>query len=299
LNFLVTGASGFVGKTLVDRLLARGDTVNYLARTRSPRLDSRAAYHFWKTGELPPLSSVPRLNAIVHLAGETIAQRWTSEAKKRIYDSRVEGTRHLVTALGNLSHKPEVLVSASAIGYYGDRGNEVLTEDGASGSGFLAEVCRDWEREALRARDFGVRVVTLRLAMVLGRGGGTLPRMLTPFRLGLGGKLARGRQWMSWIHLNDLIRLFIFAAEHREVTGALNAASPNPVTNAEFTRTLARAVHRPAIFGAPKVILTAVLGEMATLLFDSIRVLPKATEQAGFRFEERDLAAALAGLVRG
>jgi uncharacterized protein (TIGR01777 family) len=297
-NFLITGATGFVGKTLVDRLLARGDTVNYLARKRSEQLDSRTAYHFWKTGELPPLTSVPRLDAIVHLAGETIAQRWTSDARKRIYDSRVEGTRQLVTALANLAHKPEVLVSASAIGYYGDRADEMLTEDSASGSGFLAEVCRDWEREALRAREFGVRVVTLRFAMVLGRDGGTLARMLTPFRLGVGGKLGSGRQWMSWIHMNDLIRLLIFAAEHPEVSGALNAASPNPVTNAEFTRALARAVHRPAILPAPKIVLTAALGEMATLLFDSLRVLPKATEQAGFKFEEPELAGALAGLVR-
>jgi hypothetical protein len=298
MTFLITGATGFIGKKLAHRLLVRGDAVNYLGRERNSQLDSRVAYHPWSNlKELPPLNTMPRLDAIVHLAGEPIAQRWTQAAKKRIYTSRVEGTRQLVTAIGRLRHKPAVLVSASAIGYYGDRGDETLIERSAWGNGFLTDVCRDWEREALRAREFGLRVVTPRFATVLGREGGALPKMLPPFRLGLGGKLGDGRQWISWIHIDDLLRLVLFAVENRAVHGALNASSPKPVTNAEFTRTLATALQRPAILPVPKIVLKLALGELAGLLLGSLRVLPQATEQAGFRFERPKLAGALASLL--
>jgi hypothetical protein len=298
MTFLITGATGFIGKKLAHRLLVRGDAVNYLGRERNSQLDSRVAYHPWSNlKELPPLNTMPRLDAIVHLAGEPIAQRWTQAAKKRIYTSRVEGTRQLVTAIGRLRHKPAVLVSASAIGYYGDRGDETLIERSAWGNGFLTDVCRDWEREALRAREFGLRVVTPRFATVLGREGGALPKMLPPFRLGLGGKLGDGRQWISWIHIDDLLRLVLFAVENRAVHGALNASSPKPVTNAEFTRTLATALQRPAILPVPKIVLKLALGELAGLLLGSLRVLPQATEQAGFRFERPKLAGALVSLL--
>jgi uncharacterized protein len=298
MTFLITGATGFIGKKLAHLLLARGDTVNYLGRRRSPELDSRVAYHPWNNvNEPPPLNSVPRLDAIVHLAGEPVAQRWTSAAKKRIYSSRVEGTRQLVTAIGKLRYKPAVLVSASAIGYYGDRGDETLVERSPWGVGFLPDVCRDWEREALRAREFGLRVVIPRIATVLGREGGALPKMLAPFRLGLGGKFGDGRQWMSWIHMDDLLRLLLFAIENQTVTGTLNASTPRPVTNAEFTRTLAAALRRPAILPVPKIALKLALGEMASLFFDSLRVLPEATQQAGFRFKQPKLASALHNLL--
>jgi hypothetical protein len=298
MTFLITGATGFIGMKLAHLLLARGDAVNYLGRRRSPELDSRVAYHPWNdVNEPPPLNSVPRLDAIVHLAGEPVAQRWTSTAKKRIRKSRVEGTRQLVTAIGKLRYKPAVLVSASAIGYYGDRGDETLVERSPWGVGFLPDVCREWEREALRAREFGLRVVTPRIATVLGREGGAMPKMLAPFRLGLGGKFGDGRQWMSWIHIDDLLRLLLFAVENQKVTGALNASSPRPVTNAEFTRTLAAALRRPAILPVPKIALKLVLGQMANLFFDSLRVLPEATEQAGFRFKQPKLAGALHSLL--
>jgi uncharacterized protein (TIGR01777 family) len=267
MTFLITGATGFIGKKLAHLLLARGDAVNYLGRRRSPELDSRVAYHPWNNvNEPPPLNSVPRLDAIVHLAGEPIAQRWTSAAKKRIYSSRVEGTRQLVTAIGKLRYKPAVLVSASAIGYYGDRGDETLVERSPWGVGFLPDVCREWEREALRAREFGLRVVTPRIATVLGREGGAMPKMLAPFRLGLGGKFGDGRQWMSWIHTDDLLRLLLFAIENQKVTGALNGSSPRPVTNAEFTRTLAAALRRPAILPIPKIALKHPLGVMGEFI---------------------------------
>lgn len=297
MDFLITGATGFIGQKLVSALLARGDSVNYLGRRQSKTISSRAAFHPWDGETLPPLNSVPRLDAIINLAGEPIAQRWTSQVKDRIVRSRVDGTRQLVSAIGGLRHRPSVLVSASAVGYYGDRGAEILTENSPAGSGFLADVCLEWERDAQHAEELGLRVVRVRIATVLGRDGGALPQMLTPFRLGLGGRFGSGRQWMSWIHANDLIRLFLFAADN-PVSGPMNGSSPQPVTNAEFTRTLAHAVHRPAFFAIPRFALDLALGEMASFLFDSLRVTPAAAQDAGFEFQHADLAESLAQLVR-
>ncbi|MBV8808557.1 MAG: TIGR01777 family oxidoreductase [Acidobacteriaceae bacterium] len=297
MNFLVTGATGFIGRNLVDSLLAGGHSVNYLARARHREFDSRAAFHCWNTGENPPLNSVPRMDAIIHLAGEPVAQRWNSAVKQRIHNSRVEGTRKLVAGIGGLKHKPAVLVSASAIGYYGDRGEEVLTETSSKGTGFLADLCADWEREATKARDFGLRVVSVRIGAVLGRGGGALPRMAKPFRFGLGGKLGTGRQWVSWVHLNDLVRLLTFAAQTEEISGPLNGTSPEPVTNAVFTAALGRAVHRPAPWTMPKFAMKLAMGELAEFLFDSARVLPEATEKAGFSFQHSELNETLRSLL--
>jgi uncharacterized protein len=295
MNFLVTGATGFIGRTLVASLLSRGHSVNYLGRKRSKELDSRAAFFYWNLQESPPLDldSVPRLDAVIHLAGEPIAQRWTKEIKQRIYSSRVDGTRAIVRGLEQLRHKPSVLISASAIGYYGDRGDEVLTEDSAPGTDFLAQVCFDWEREALRACEFGLRVVPVRIAPVFGRNGGALQKMLTPFKLGLGGKLGSGRQWMSWIHLDDLVALLLFAAENSALSGPINGTSPVPVTNAEFTATLSRALHRPALFPAPRFALRLALGELADSVLASERVIPRAAQNAGFSFWYPELAVAL------
>lgn len=298
MNYLVTGATGFIGSRLVSALLRDGHAVNYLGRKRSRKLDSRAAFHCWNPGEKPPLNSVPRLDAVVYLAGEPIAQRWTEEAKRRIYDSRVAGTQALVSAIGELPHKPAVLVSASAVGYYGNRGDEILNEQSAPGAGFLAELCVQWEREARKAQEFGLRVVTIRIATVLGPEGGALAKMLTPFKLGLGGKFGSGRQWMPWVHIDDLLSLFMFAARNDSIAGALNGCSPQPVTNAEFTRVLADVLRRPAPWTVPKFALKLALGEMSDVLFDSQRVMPAATEQTGFRFEYPALKAALENLLR-
>jgi uncharacterized protein (TIGR01777 family) len=295
--FLITGASGFIGSKLVNALLERGDSVNYLARKRSGKIDSRAAFHSWDGVGLPPLDSVPRLDAILHLMGETVAQRWTPAAKERIRRSRVSSTRQLVSAVGALRHKPRMLISASAVGYYGDRGNEVLTEESAAGRGFLADLCVEWEHEARRASEFGLRVANIRIATVLGRDGGALAKMLLPFRLGVGGRFGSGQQWMSWVHVEDLVRLFLFAAD-TDVNGPLNGSSPQPVTNVEFTSALAKAVHRPAVLPIPRFALNAVLGEMSGFLFDSIRALPAAAESAGFRFEHADLGGTLKQLIK-
>lgn len=293
MNFLVTGATGFIGSRVVDRLLASGHTVHYLGRKESARLSGRAVFQQWDGTVEPRLRSLPRFAGVVHLAGEPVAQRWTSEVKTRIFDSRVTATAKLVTALGRLDEKPEVLVAASAVGYYGNRGDEILTEKSPPGQGFLAEVCVAWERAALQARKAGIRVATARISTVLGNGGGALEKMLPPFRLGLGGKFGDGRQWMSWIHVDDLVDLLLYALYVQSASGPLNASAPEPVTNADFTRRLAEAVHRPALFAVPKFALRIGLGEMSNFLFDSLRVVPEETGRIGFNFRYSTVKEAL------
>jgi uncharacterized protein (TIGR01777 family) len=297
MTYLITGATGFVGTKLVNRLLANGDSVNFLARKRPKHFDSRAAFHPWDPNNEAPLSSVPRVDAVINLAGEPIAQRWTPEVKKRIYDSRIIGTRNLVNAIGKLKHRPRVLVSASAVGFYGNRGSEVLTEASLPGGEFLATVCVDWEIEAMRAREFGLQVMPIRIATVLGRDGGAFPLMARPFRLGLGAKFGDGKQWMSWIHVDDLCGMIQFAASWQGESQELNGSSPEPVTNADFTEALGRALHRPAFLAAPKFAMKLALGEMSEFLFDSLRVMPKAPLQLGFQFRYPTLKAALESVV--
>jgi len=232
---------------------------------------------------------------MVHLAGEPIAQRWTEAAKKRIYDSRVEGTRRLVNALKAQSDRPGVLVCASAVGIYGSRGDEILTETSAPGTGFLPRLAEDWEQAARTAEALGIRVISLRLGVVLGHGG-ALAKLLLPFRLGVGGRLGSGRQWMSWIHIDDLVNLIVFALSNVTLSGAVNAVAPHPVTNAEFTRELARALHRPAIFPVPGFALKLLFGEMASMLLGGQRAIPQAALAAGFQFRYSELGSALAAL---
>jgi hypothetical protein len=275
----ISGASGFIGRHLMKSLAQAGHSLRALSR------------------HAPPAESLHEADAIIHLAGEPVAQRWTAAAKQRILDSRVVGTRNLVEALGRLTRRPETLICASAIGYYGSRGDEVLTESSAPGSGFLPEVCVAWEREAQAAEAFGIRVVRVRTGVVLDANGGALVRMLPPFRMGLGGRLGSGRQWMSWIHLEDLAALFQFAVES-QVRGPLNAVAPNPVTNSDFTRELAHALRRPAVFPVPEFALKMLFGEMADVLLASQRVAPAAAEAAGFRFRFPQLAPALESLLR-
>ena len=232
---------------------------------------------------------------LIHLAGDAIAAgRWTADKKARIRDSRVGGTRLLAMALAGLEPRPSVVISASAVGYYGNRGDEVLTEDSARGGGFLAEVCGEWEAAADPARAAGIRVVNLRIGMVLSRVGGALPAMLGPFKLGLGGRLGGGRQFVSWITLGDLVRLILHAIEDERLVGPCNATAPNPVRNAEFTGALARVIRRPAILPAPGWGLRLLLGEMADeLLLASVRAVPERAQMTGFAFDESDLVVAL------
>jgi uncharacterized protein (TIGR01777 family) len=245
----------------------------------------------------PPRESLENADAVVHLAGEPVAQRWTPEVKRRIRESRVEGTRRMVEALSSLPRRPGVLVSASAVGYYGSREDELLDESSPPGAGFLPEVCAGWEKEAQAATGLGVRVATIRIGVVLDSRGGALARLLLPFRLGVGGRLSSGQQWMSWIHLADLAEQFRFVLDN-PVAGVWNGVAPVPVTNREFTKELAHALHRPALFPMPGLALKAMFGEMSEVLLGSQRVAPRAAQAAGFRFRFPQLGPALADLLR-
>jgi uncharacterized protein len=266
MDIAITGATGFIGRRVVERLQRDGQTI----RPVSVRAGLRA-------------EDFKDCDAVIHLAGEPVAQRWTAAARERIRASRVEGTRSLVAALAGLAEPPRVLISASAVGYYGSRGDEIITESSAPAVDFLGKLAVDWEREAKQAEKLGVRVVILRIGVVLGRGG-ALDRMLLPFRFGLGGRIGTGKQWMSWIHIDDLADLVSFALVTPQMTGAVNATSPHPVRNAEFTRELARAVRRPAIFPVPRLALNLLYGEMAGIIYASQRVAPEAACRAGFQF---------------
>jgi len=232
MNIALTGASGFVGRALTERLAKAGHIVQPVSTRSAPTSDALAG-----------------CDAVIHLAGEPIAQRWTADVREKILTSRVEGTHKLVDAMR--TRPPQVLISASAVGYYGSRGDEILTEAASPSDDFLGKIAIAWEREALAAESLGVRVARLRTGMVLGPGGGALERLVPPFRMGVGGRIGSGRQWVSWIHLDDLTALIAFLLKESTVRGAFNAVSPHPVTNREFTRALARAVNRPAILPVP------------------------------------------------
>jgi len=298
MNIAVTGATGFIGARLVRNLLQGGHGVHALGRKRSPGLPQAVRFSEWRSTEgEPPSESLATADAVIHLAGEPVAQRWTPEVEQRIRSTRVDGTQNLVNALSKQSHRPQVLVCASAIGYYGSRADEVLTETSNPGRDFLAQVVVDWEQAAGKAGSLGIRVVSLRFGMVLGKDGGALAKMLPPFRLGLGGRLASGQQWMSWIHVDDVVGLIRFALENSAVRGPMNATAPQPVTNAEFTKELAAALHRPAIFPVPRFALKLLFGEMAEVILGSQRVLPQAAQSAGFRFQYPELGPAMARLL--
>ena len=242
-----------------------------------------------------PALALEGIDGVVHLAGENIADgRWTEAKQRRIRDSRIDGTRLLCERLAQAEDKPSVLVCASAVGFYGDRGDEPLDERSARGSGFLAEVCEAWEEACQPARDAGIRVVNLRIGVVLSADGGALAKMLPPFRFGLAGKLGNGKQWMSWISLDDLVGAIDHALTHEEIEGPVNAVSPNPVTNAEFTSALGRVLSRPTALTMPAIGARVVFGKLADeLLLSSIRAQPRALLASGFRFEHPDLETAL------
>lgn len=287
----ITGGTGFIGRALVSRLESRGDKVRLLSRTRGPFIWNPLAGP-------PPPGSLEGANAVVHLAGETVSQRWTSSAKLRIRDSRVVGTLNLVEGLRRLDRPPAVLIASSAVGFYGDRGDEILDESSAPGTGFLPEVCRQWENSSNSALSLGIRVVTKRTGVVLHPEGGALAKMLLPFKLGLGGRPGSGRQWMPWIHLDDMVESIIFSIDNNQITGPVNVVSPNPVRNQEFVRSLAQALRRPAIFHAPAFAMRLILGEMSEIVLGGQRVLPRVLEQTGYQFRYPNLDIALASLFQ-
>jgi uncharacterized protein (TIGR01777 family) len=297
-TILVTGASGFIGRRLLGSLAASGHELRVLSRHAGANFPAGIKLFPWDPLQgPPPEDSLRDVDAVVHLAGEPVAQRWTPEVKKRIRHSRVTGTRNLVAGIERMQRPPDALITASAVGYYGSRGDEVLKESAPPAATWLAEVCVAWEREADAAAALGTRVVAIRTGLALDPKGGALEQMLPPFRLGVGGRLGSGRQWMPWIHLADLLALFQFAVEN-PVRGALNGAAPYPVTNAEFTLELGKVLHRPALMVVPPFMLKLLYGEMSEILLASQRAVPAAVEAAGFLFRHPQLGPALVNLFR-
>ncbi len=310
MKILITGSSGLVGTALARALTRSGDTVCRLVRPQS------AAGEGAKEGFAVAWNPATRelggagvgADAVVNLAGASIADgRWTTQRKALLRSSRIDTTRALVGALAKMNARPSVLVSASAIGYYGDRGDEPLTEESKPGADFLAGLAQEWEAEALKAEALGICVVLARFGIILAREGGALAKMMLPFKFGAGGKLGSGEQWMSWVTLEDVVRILRFAIENASlrgagnvapVRGAINIVSPQPLQNTEFTKALAKALHRPALFPAPAFALRLALGEMAdALLLSSQRVVPQKLLQLGYSFKHSDLASALGAVV--
>jgi uncharacterized protein (TIGR01777 family) len=301
MKILVTGSSGLVGTALVRALARAGHTVCRLVRPQSAGGEG-AKEGFavaWNpaTGELG--GAAVGADAVVNLAGASIAGgRWSTRRKELLRASRIDTTRALVNALAKMNARPSVLVSASAIGYYGDRGDEALTEGSKAGTDFLAGLAQEWEAEALKAEALGIRVVLARFGIILAREGGALSKMLAPFKLGAGGRLGSGKQWISWVTLEDVVGVLRFAIENAPLRGAINIVAPQPVQNSEFAKTLAKALRRPALFPAPAFALRLALGEMAgALLLSSQRVAPQALETLGYKFLHSDLPAAIKSLV--
>jgi uncharacterized protein len=300
MKILITGSTGLVGSALVPLLVNAGHTVCRLVRPETVVKNAGDGFQVaWNpaTGELG--GAGVGADAVVNLAGAPIAaQRWTTARKAELRSSRVDTTRALVAALAKMNARPRVLVSASATGFYGNRGDEMLTEESAAGTDFVAGLAKDWESEALKAEALGIRVVLARFGVALTRSGGALPRMILPLKLFVGGKIGSGRQWFPWITLQDAVEALRFALENGHVRGPLNLIAPQPVQNAAFTKALARALHRPALFPAPAFALRLAFGEMAdALILSSQRAVPRKLEQLGFQFRYPELSAALDAIL--
>ena len=296
MKILMTGVTGLIGRVLAQRLTAAGHQVSGFSRTpeKAGKLAVEKLYQWEPQTGPPPPESLTGVDAIVHLAGEPVADgRWSDERKKAIRDSRVLSTRNLVEGVRVAAAKPSVFVSSSAVGIYGDRGDEVLEEGSAPANDFLARVCLEWEAEAEGARALGLRTVEIRTGVVLSKTGGALAKMLPAFKMGVAGPLGSGRQWFPWIHLDDIVGLYEFALTNSTVTGAMNGTAPGLVRNAEFTKELGRVLHRPTILPVPEFALRFLFGEMAAVLLASQRVVPKVAQQAGYSFQYPNLKPAL------
>lgn len=301
MKVLVTGASGFIGSALCDSLLVRGDTVVGLTRDlqRARRTNPSVNWHAWEpTLERPPAEAFEGVDAVVNLLGEKINQRWSEEAKRRILESRRTGTHNLVGTIAGLERKPRVLVNQSAIGFYGDRGEAIVDESSEHGEGYDAEVVREWEKAAREVEGTGVRLVVVRTGHVLDPGDGFLAALLTPFKLGVGGPLAGGRQYVSWIHVADEVGILLWAVDDERVSGVVNATAPNPVTNKVFSKALGKALGRPAVVPVPGVTLDLMYGrEFGQVLRGGQRVLPRRALDLGYEFKHPELDEALADLL--
>jgi len=296
LRVLVTGASGPIGAALLPSLKASGYQVTRFVRGQP----SGEGQIQWDPSQPIAAELVSGFDAAIHLAGETIVGRWTDDKRARVRDSRTLGTRHLAQALAHAKKPPRVFISGSAIGFYGDRGDEILREDSAPGQGFLAEVCQEWEAAARPAKDAGIRTANLRTGLVLSADGGALPKMLPPFKFGLGGRLGSGRQWWSWIHVQDLVGAMHHIMKSDLIEGPVNGVAPGPVTNGEFTKTLGSVLSRPTIFPVPEFALALALGRDASkeLLLSSQRVEPALLVASGYPFHYSELKKALQAILR-
>jgi len=298
-QILITGGTGLIGRQLCKALLARGHELTVLSRNPGA-VPAKCGTSVKAMANLDEWLPDRRFDAVINLAGEPIVDaRWTEQRKQLLWDSRVTLTEQLVQCIAAAQHKPAVLLSGSAVGYYGDRGDVALDETTTAGADFPARLCRAWEDAALAAEASGVRVCLLRTGLVLSRRGGLLGRMLLPFRLGLGARLGNGKQWMSWIHIDDYVAILLHLLRDEQASGPCNMTSPQPATNREFTATLARALHRPAPFIMPSWLLKSVMGERACLLLEGQKVLPQKIESAGYRFAFAKLADALQDLLGG
>lgn len=301
MRVLVTGASGLIGSALCDALLARGDSVVGLSRDpqRARGTNPSVVWHAWEpTLERPPQAAFENVDGVVNLEGEKINQRWTADAKRRIMESRRTGTRNLIAAIAGLERKPKVLVNQSAIGFYGDRGDAMVDESAASGEGYDAEVVREWEAAAREAEGAGVRLVIVRTGHVLDASGGLLGELLTPFKLGLGGPIAGGRQYMSWIHIDDEVGILLWALDNPQVSGTINSTAPNPVTNREFSHAIGRALGRPASVPVPGFVLDLKFGsEFGKVLRGGQRVMPRRPLDLGYEFRYPEIDGALKNLL--
>jgi uncharacterized protein (TIGR01777 family) len=291
MNIIVSGGRGFIGSHLIPGLREAGHTVSMWSRT-SDGASGVKTYVWDPVSGPPPAESLEGIDAVINMAGEPVAHRWSDDLKKKIRESRVAGTRHIVEGMERATVKPKVLVSSSATGYYGDRGEEELTEQSVPGSSFLSGVCQEWEAAADEATKLGVRVVKLRTGMVIGSGGGALARLVSAFKTKMGGKLGSGSQWMPWIHMSDLTGIYRYAAEH-DVSGVLNGAAPHAVRNEEFTEALAQALGEPGKLSIPEFALKMMFGEMSEVMLASQHVIPEATLASGYQFQFSEIGAAV------
>jgi uncharacterized protein len=302
MRVLVTGASGFLGSAVCDALLARGDEVVGLSRNpeKARQSNPTVRWHGWEpTMERPPAEAFEEVDAVVNLVGEPIDQRWTESAKEKIMESRRTATRNLVAAITALERKPRVMVGQSAVGYYGERGESLVDESTGPGDDFASQVVVEWEKAADEVSEAGVRLVITRTGLVLDPAAGLLKRLLTPFKLGVGGPLAGGAQYMSWIHIDDEVGVLLWALDNESVSGVVNAVAPSPVTNREFSKTLGRVLGRPAVMPVPGIALDAILGREAAehTAKSSIRAMPRRTLDLGYSFEHGELEPALRDLL--
>jgi uncharacterized protein len=294
MKILITGSTGLIGTALQKSFKEKGYEM-LLASRSEPKDDGHIQWNMDTGFADEDLSRLEGLDAVIHLAGENVSGlRWTDEKKKAIRDSRVFGTRTMIEAFARLEKKPKVFVAGSATGFFGDRGDDEMTEASPAGTTFLAEVCKEWEAESRRAEDMGIRTVLLRTGIVLSKDGGALATMLTPFKLGVGGVVGSGKQWMSWVSLDDVVAIVNFVLDNETMRGAVNVVAPNPVTNEEFTKTLGSVLYRPTFLPLPEFAVNLVFGEMGdALLLDSTRVVPKRMNDAGYEFKYTRLKAAL------